>query len=87
MKLKNNSKNAMMHKYGKDYLILEVGQVLDVPKAVADIWLKYKGIEVYITPEDMEKEKQKAIAEAVKKELEKQKKVTKSKQTKKKEQK
>ena len=72
MKLINNSKNAMMHKVGKEYLILEVGKVLDVPDDVAKLWLKYAGIQTYATPEDIEEAKKKAVKEALAKEKAKQ---------------
>lgn len=72
MKLINNSKNAMMHQIGKDFLVLEVGKVLEVPEDVAKIWLKYPGIQPYATPEDIEEAKKQAVKEALAKEKAKQ---------------
>lgn len=69
MKLINNSKCALCHGLPKkDFYRLEVGKVLDVPKEVADIWLKYEGVQVYVSPEDVEKAKAEAVAKALKEE-------------------
>lgn len=68
MKLINNSKNAMMHKVGNDFLVLEVGKVLEVSEDVAKIWLKYPDIQPYATPEDIEEAKKQAVKEALAKE-------------------
>lgn len=69
MKLINNSKCALCHGIPKkDFYRLEVGKVLDVPKEVADIWLKYEGVQVYVSPEDVEKAKAEAVAKALKEE-------------------
>lgn len=69
MKLINNSKCALCHGLPKkDFYRLEVGKVLDVPKEVADIWLKYEGVQVYVAPEDVEKAKAEAVAKALKEE-------------------
>ena len=74
MKLINNSDNNLSHIADKDTCyILQVGKVLDVPQAVAKIWLTYPGVSVFVSPEDVEEEKKKAVAEALKAEKAKQK--------------
>lgn len=45
---------------------LEIGSFLDVPQEVADKWLKIEGVKPYVTPEDIEAEKAKAVEEALK---------------------
>ena len=45
---------------------LEIGSFLDVPQEVADKWLKIEGVKPYVTPEDLEAEKAKAVEEALK---------------------
>ena len=64
MRILNNSKLNLSH----DKYYLEVGKSLDVPKEVAEIWLKFDGVEKFIAPEDIEAEKAKAVAEALKEE-------------------
>ena len=64
MRVLNNSKLNLSH----DEFYLEIGQSLDVPKEVAEIWLKFDGVEKFIAPEDIEAEKAKAVAEALKEE-------------------
>ena len=68
MKLINRSKNALSHNFNNQILRLEIDEFKDVPKEVAQIWLKYEGVEVYISPEDLEKAKEKAVKEALEKE-------------------
>ena len=62
MKLINNSENGLMHKIGEKVYFLASGAVLDVPKDVANIWLKIKNIKEYIEPKDLEKAKDEAAA-------------------------
>lgn len=84
MKLINNSENALCHGDVKgDFYRLEVGKVLDVPKAIADIWLKIEGVAVHVDAEDIEKEKEKAVKEALAKVKAESKKESKSKSKKK----
>jgi hypothetical protein len=68
MKIINNSENALCHglpsQTNKCFYRVEVGKVLDVPKEVAKLWLKIKGVEEYAAPSDVKK------AEAKVKELE-----------------
>lgn len=63
MKVINNSKLALSH----DEYVLPIGAVADVPDKVAKVWLTYPGITQYVTPEDLEAEKEKAVQEAIKK--------------------
>ena len=63
MKVINNSKLALSH----DEYVLPIGAVVDVPNNVAKVWLTYPGISQYVTPEDMEAEKEKAVKAAIKK--------------------
>ena len=63
MKVINNSKLALSH----DEYVLPVGAIAEVPEKVAKVWLTYPGINQYVTPEDMEAEKEKAVKEAIKK--------------------
>lgn len=87
MKIINNSENAICHGLplqGNFYRV-EVGKVLDVPKNVAELWLKIKGVEEYAAPEEVKKaeEKVKELEEKIKK-LEAPKKTTAKKPAKKK---
>lgn len=67
MKLINNGENNLLHVIDKEHSFkLEVGKVLDVPKEVAKVWLTYPGIKTYVSPEDLELEKEKAVKEALK---------------------
>lgn len=45
---------------------LEIGSFSDIPQEVADKWLKIEGVKPYVTPEDIEVEKKKAVEEALK---------------------
>ena len=68
MKLINNGENNLLHVIDKEHSFkLEVGKVLDVPKEIAKVWLTYPGIQTYVSPEDLELEKEKAVKEALKK--------------------
>lgn len=61
MKIINNSENAICHGLplqGNFYRV-EVGKVLDVPKNVAELWLKIKGVEEYAAPEEVKKAEEK----------------------------
>lgn len=62
MRVLNNSKLNLSH--GK--YTLKIGESLDVPNNVAEIWLKIEGVTKFITPEDFEAEKAKAVKEALK---------------------
>lgn len=62
MRVLNNSKLNLSH----GVYTLKIGETLDVPKEVADIWLKLDGVTKYVTPEDLEAEKAKAVEEALK---------------------
>lgn len=60
MKLYNKSTNPFSHAYLNDdketvYLILKPQKTLDVPDDIAELWLKYDGVEKYVAPEDIEK--------------------------------
>lgn len=55
MKLYNKSGNGLLHVYNGTNYYMGNGKTAEVPKAVADIWLKIKGVEKYIEPEDLEK--------------------------------
>lgn len=37
------------------YFILKPQKTLDVPDDIAELWLKYDGVEKYVAPEDIEK--------------------------------
>ena len=54
MKLRNNSKNAYIHVQGRTKIYLGLGQVAEVPEEIAKTWLKYDGVEEYISPEEIE---------------------------------
>ena len=69
MKLINNSENGLMHTIGSNIYFLAKGAIVDIPKDVANIWLKIKGIKEYIEPKDLEKAKEEA--EALKAEVKK----------------
>lgn len=64
MKLFNKSGNGYMHIYNDTTYTIASGGVADVPKDVADVWLKIKGIEKYIEPADLEKAAKEAEAKA-----------------------
>lgn len=81
MKLVNNSGNGLNHivkeiENGKETsktYFLPIGGNLDVPEEIANLWLKIKGVEKYVEPEDLEKleaqakeEKEKLEAENLK---------------------
>lgn len=68
MRILNNSKFNLSH----DNFYLEKGKTLDVPSAVAEKWLKIEGVTKFITSEDIEAEKQKAVEKALKEERAKQ---------------
>lgn len=55
MKLYNKSGNGLMHTLDGGNYVLAQGGVADVPKEVANVWLKIKGVEKYIEPADLEK--------------------------------
>lgn len=63
MKLLNKSTNGLSHivteivngKPVEKTYFLGIGQNLDVPEEVAKIWLKIKGVEKYVSPEDLTK--------------------------------
>lgn len=85
MKLMNKNSNGFSHTAMKKVKIdgeevlkpytytLNAGGVADVPKEIADIWLKIPGVEKYVAPEDLKKveEDAKKELEALKKEVEK----------------
>lgn len=62
MKLINNSENGLMHTIGSNIYFLAKGAIAEIPKDVANIWLKIKGIKKYIEPKDLEKAKEEAKA-------------------------
>lgn len=62
MRVLNNSTLNISH----DKYTIKIGETLDVPNDVADIWLKIDGVTKYVTPEDLEAEKAKAVEEALK---------------------
>ena len=61
MRLINNSKCNLSH----DKYYLGIGKTLDVPEAIAKKWLAIDGINRFISPEDVEKEKEQAVKKAV----------------------
>lgn len=69
MKLINNSENSLMHTLGSTVYFLAQGGIAEIPKDVANIWLKIKGIKEYIEPKDLTKAKEEA--EALKEEVKK----------------
>ena len=80
MKIINNSENAICHGLPldkKNFYRVEVGEVLNVPEHVANLWLKIKGVEEYAAPEEVKKAEEKVKElEAKIKELEAPKKET-----------
>lgn len=72
MRILNNSSCALMHENpdskGREdrFFICEVGKTLEVPDAIAELWLNYEGVTKFIAPEDIEAEKAKAVEEALK---------------------
>lgn len=70
MKVINNSIYNLSHDLfegnKKTSYRLEIGSFSDVPQEVADKWLKIEGVKPYVTPEDIEAEKKKAVEEALK---------------------
>lgn len=74
MKLYNKSTHPFSHAYLNNdketvYLILKPQKTLDVPDDIAELWLKYDGVEKYVAPEDIEKaaaEKAKAKEDEIK---------------------
>lgn len=62
MKLINNSKLALSH--GK--YVFPIGSIIEVPEKIAEIWMTYKGITQYVSPEDIEAIKEQAVKEALK---------------------
>lgn len=78
MKLLNKSGNNLSHtlivKNEPKVYLLANGKHADVPQEIAEIWLKFNGVEKYIEPQDLEKaakeaeEKSQTELEALKKE-------------------
>ena len=70
MKVINNSIYNLSHDLyegnKKTSYRLEIGSFLDVPEQIAEKWLKIEGVKPYVTPEDIEAEKKKAVEEALK---------------------
>ena len=74
MLLKNNTKRKFVHSYLDDkcklqMIILQPNSALDVPKEVAESWLKVPGIEQYVEPKkakELEDENAKLKAELTK---------------------
>lgn len=70
MRLVNNSDNNLRHTLVKNdkpkTYVLKVGEQLEVPAELGEIWLKLNGIEKIITEADVEKAKAKAVAESKK---------------------
>ena len=67
MKVINNSIYNLSHNdfsNKKDYYC-EIGSFLDVPQDIADKWLKIEGVKPYVTEEDIEAEKKKAVEAAL----------------------
>lgn len=62
MNLINNSNCNLSH----DKYYLGIGQTLNVPEYVASKWLKIEGVTKHYTQADIEKEKEKAVKEALK---------------------
>ena len=48
MLLQNNTKTTFMH----DDIVFKAGEILDVPKKVAELWLKAKGVVEYVDPKE-----------------------------------
>lgn len=68
MKVINNSIYNLSHNdfSTKKNYYCEVGSFLDVPEDIAEKWLKIEGVKPYVTTEDIEAEKKKAVEEALK---------------------
>lgn len=69
MKVINNSIYNLSHELNgpeKKLYTLGIGSFLDVPDEIAEKWLKIEGVKPYVTPEDIETEKKKAVEEALK---------------------
>lgn len=68
MKVINNSIYNLSHNdfSTKKNYYCEIGSFLDVPEEIAEKWLKIEGVKPYVTPEDIEEEKKKAVEEALK---------------------
>lgn len=75
MKLTNKSGNGLSHFLNEKGYFLANGETKEIPNAVAEVWLKIKGVEEYADPEELKKVK--AELEKVKKTAETTKKVTK----------
>lgn len=58
MKLVNNSDNNLSH----DKIYLKIGEISDIPKEVAEIWLQFEGVEEVITKEDVNNAVKQALA-------------------------
>lgn len=54
--LQNNTQGTLIH----DKIVFKAGEILEIPKKVADMWLNIKGIVEYVDP----KEAKEAIAKA-----------------------
>ena len=46
MLLQNNTKTTFMH----DDIVFKAGEILEVPKKIAEMWLKAKGVVEYVDP-------------------------------------
>lgn len=46
--LQNNTKTTFMH----DGIIFKAGEILEVPKKIAEIWLKAQGVVEYVDPKE-----------------------------------
>lgn len=68
MKVINNSIYNLSHNdfSSKKNYYCEIGSFLDVPEDIAEKWLKIEGVKPYVTTEDIEAEKKKAVEEALK---------------------
>lgn len=68
MKVINNSIYNLSHNdfSNRQNYYCEIGSFLDVPQDIADKWLKIEGVKPYVTEEDIEIEKEKAVEAALK---------------------
>lgn len=56
MLLQNNTKTTFMH----DDIVFKAGEILEVPKKVAELWLKAQGIVEYVDPKEVKEAAAKA---------------------------
>ena len=58
MKLENTTKSTLIH----EDIVLNAGEVKDIPQNIAKIWLKINGVKQYVNPVEVEKKEHQAAA-------------------------